>query len=108
MAEFTVAPVHKVCYSNAGVVAALVRQVGRGRGSVGAGALGGRLAVAAPEGVLGQPLGELRVEELLQPRRVLVDLRVRLQRDTRPQTFPCYFMTVSKIYVSILGFFRTC
>lgn len=90
MAEFTVAPVHKVCSSNAGVVAALVRQVGRGRGrgSVGAGPLGGRLAVAAPEGVLGQPLGELRVEELLQPRRVLVDLRVRLQRDTRPQTFP--------------------
>lgn len=92
MAEFTVAPVHKVCSSTAGVVAALVRQVGRGggrgRGSVGAGALGRRLAVAAPEGVLGQPLGELRVEELLQPRRVLVDLRVRLQRDTRPQTFP--------------------
>lgn len=73
---------------------ALVRQVGggrRGRGhvpggraggegvaSVEARTLGGRLALAAPVGVLRQPLQQLRVEELLQPLGFLVHLRVRL------------------------------
>ena len=46
-------------------------------------ALGGRLALAAPVRVVGQPLHQLRVEELLQPLGVLVDDAVHLHTSTR-------------------------
>lgn len=55
---------------------------GEGR-SVDARALGGRLPLAAPEGELRQPLGQLQVEELLQPLGVFVHLRLGLWTTTR-------------------------
>lgn len=65
------------------------RAGGPQRGSAQARPLGRRLALAAPVGQLRDPLQQLRVEELLQPLGIFVDLGIRLQTLTIKRSILC-------------------